>query len=109
MTPQEKADADEIIEAILPVSQRYIGIMNDEANHQNRHQLALEEINAPALIVDAKDVETFQGSKYTAEHIPNATFVIFETGGHLLVGHGDEARAAVNEFLQEHEMPEITQ
>jgi hypothetical protein len=36
-----------------------------------------------------------------------AKFVTFETGGHLLIGHGDEARAAVKNFLQEHEAPEI--
>jgi 2-hydroxy-6-oxonona-2,4-dienedioate hydrolase len=59
MTPQEKADARQLIEMILPVSQRSIGIMNDEANHQNRHRLALEEIRAPTIIIDAKDIETF--------------------------------------------------
>lgn len=107
MTPQERADANEIIEAILPVSQRYIGIMNDETNHQNRHRLALEEIRAPTIIVDAMDIETFPGSRYAAEHIPNAKLVAFETGGHLLVGHGDEARAAIKDFLQEHETPDI--
>jgi 2-hydroxy-6-oxonona-2,4-dienedioate hydrolase len=104
MTPQEKADARELIEMILPVSQRSIGIMNDEANHQNRHRLALEEIRAPTIIIDAKDIETFAGSKYTAEHIPNTKFVVFETGGHLLIGHGDEVRTAVKDFLQEHQI-----
>ncbi len=107
MTPQERADADELIGTILPVSQRFMGIMNDETNHQNRHRLALEDIRAPTLIIDAKDIETFPGSKYTAEHIPNARFVVFETGGHLLIGHGDEARAAVRDFLQEHDVQEI--
>jgi pimeloyl-ACP methyl ester carboxylesterase len=104
MTSQEKADAQELIWAILPVSQRNTGIMNDEANHQNRHRLALEDIQAPTLIIDAKDVETFPGSKYTAEHIPNARLVEFDRGGHLLIGHGEEARVAVNEFLKDHEI-----
>ncbi len=52
-------------------------------------------------------METFAGSKYTAEHIPNAKFVTFETGGHLPIGHADEARAAVEDFLQENEAFEI--
>ena len=64
-------------------------------------------ILAPTIIIDAKDVETFTGSKYTADHIPNAKFCAFETGGHLLIGHGDEARGAVKDFLQEHETLEI--
>jgi 2-hydroxy-6-oxonona-2,4-dienedioate hydrolase len=107
MTVQEREDANRLIEMILPVSQRHTGIMNDALNHQNRQRLPLENIHAPTIIIDAKDVETFPGSKYTAEHIPNSKFVTFETGGHLLIGHGDEARAAVRDFLQEHEAPEI--
>jgi 2-hydroxy-6-oxonona-2,4-dienedioate hydrolase len=103
MTMQEREDANRLIEMILPVSQRHAGIMNDATNHQNRQRLPLENIQAPTIIIDAKDVETFPGSKYTAEHIPNAKFVIFETGGHLLIGHANEARAVVSEFLQEHE------
>lgn len=104
MTLQEREDAEKLIEMILPVSQRNVGIMNDEANHQNRQRLALEDIRAPTLIIDSKDVETFPGSEYTAEHITNAQFITFETGGHLLIGHGDEARAAVTQFLQENEV-----
>ena len=47
-------------------------------------------ILAPTIIIDAKDdVETFPGSKYTADHIPNAKFLAFQTGGDLLIGHGD--------------------
>jgi pimeloyl-ACP methyl ester carboxylesterase len=53
--------------------------------------------------VDAKDVVTYPGSKYTAEHIPNAKLVEFETGGHLLIGHGDEAIAAILQFMRMHE------
>jgi 2-hydroxy-6-oxonona-2,4-dienedioate hydrolase len=107
MTVQEREDANQIIQMILPVSQRYEGIKNDAINHQNRHRLALEDIRAPTIIIDAKDVETFPGSKYTAEHMPNAKFVTFETGGHLLIGHGDEARAAVKDFVQEQDALEI--
>ena len=81
--------------------------MQDAINHENRQRLPLENIQAPTIIMDAKDVETFSGSKYTAEHIPNAEFVTFETGGHLLIGHADEARAAVEDFLQENETPEV--
>jgi 2-hydroxy-6-oxonona-2,4-dienedioate hydrolase len=107
MTMQEREDANRLIEMILPVSQRHAGIINDATNHQNRQRLPLENIQAPTIIIDAKDVETFPGSKYTAEHISNVKFVIFETGGHLLIGHADEARAVVSEFLQEHETLEI--
>jgi 2-hydroxy-6-oxonona-2,4-dienedioate hydrolase len=107
MTPEEREGADQLIQMIQPVSERYEGIKNDAINHQNRHRLALEDITAPTIIVDAKDVTTYPGSKYTAEHIPNAKFVAFENGGHLLVGHANEARAAIREFMQEHERIEL--
>jgi hypothetical protein len=47
-------------------------------------------------VISAEDdlFGTFKGGSYSAEHIPDAHFVGYPTGGHLLVGHGgDEARA----------------
>jgi 2-hydroxy-6-oxonona-2,4-dienedioate hydrolase len=103
MTPQEREGAKTLIDAILPISQRYEGLRQEAINMENRQRLALENISAPTIIVDAKDVVTFPGSKYTAEHIPNAMLVAYETGGHLLVGHGDEAKAAVSDFIRQRE------
>ncbi len=108
MTPKERENTESLIQMIQPVSQRYEGIKQDAENHQNRQRVALEQITAPTIIVDAKDVVTYPGSKYTAEHIPNAKLVEFETGGHLLIGHGDEAIAAIRQFMQEeHESPAL--
>jgi pimeloyl-ACP methyl ester carboxylesterase len=89
----------EVMNTILPVSQRYAGILNDAINSTFQERYALERISAPTLIVDTMDVVTFPGSKYTAEQIPNARLVAYETGGHLLIGHGDEVVAAVQDFL----------
>jgi 2-hydroxy-6-oxonona-2,4-dienedioate hydrolase len=107
MTPKERENTERLIQMIQPVSQRYEGIKQDADNHQNRQWIALEQITAPTIIVDAKDVVTYPGSKYTAEHIPNAKLVEFETGGHLLIGHGDEAIAAILQFIQMHESPAL--
>lgn len=108
MTAEEREYTNQLIQMIQPVSQRYEGIQNDAINHENRRQLTLEKITAPTIIVDAKDVTTFPGSKYTADHIPNAKLVAFESGGHLLIGHGDEARTAIRQFMQEHEQLAIS-
>jgi 2-hydroxy-6-oxonona-2,4-dienedioate hydrolase len=107
MTPKERENTERLIQMIQPVSQRYEGIKQDADNHQNRQWIALEQITAPTIIVDAKDVVTYPGSKYTAEHIPNAKLVEFETGGHLLIGHGDEAIAAILQFMRMHESPAL--
>lgn len=53
--------------------------------------------------MDAKDVVTYPGSQYIAGRIPNAKLVSFETGSHLLIGHGEEAKAAIREFMQKNE------
>ena len=103
MTLQEKEDAKKLVDAILPISQRYEGLRQETINMENRQRLVLESISAPTIIIDAKDVVTFPGSKYTAEHIPNAKLVAYETGAHLLVGHGDEAKAAISDFVRQHE------
>ena len=101
MTPKEREDANQLIQMILPVSQRYEGIRQDAVNHENRRQLPLQNITASTIIVDAKDVVTYPGSQYTAEHVPDAKLVLFGTGGHLLIGHGEEAKAAIREFMKE--------
>ena len=102
MTPKEQREVAELMNLIFPVSKRQAGIINDGANSQNLQRYALENIRAPTLVIDAKDVSTFPGSKYTAENIPNAKLVAFETGGHMLIGHGEDTRAAIKDFLKQH-------
>ena len=102
MTSDERKQVDELMTMIFPVSERQEGIINDGANSQSLQRYALESIQAPTLVIDAKDVSTFPGSKYTAENIPNAKLVTFETGGHLLIGHGKDTRAAIKDFLKQH-------
>ena len=104
MTPKEKVDAKKLMDAILPVSQKVDGGIQEAVNMANMERLALESIRAPTLVIDAKDVVTYPGSKYAAEHIQNAKLVAFETGGHLLIGHGEETRAAVRGFLGEQQI-----
>jgi len=45
-------------------------------------------------------VEDFDAAKYTAENIPGAKFMGFETGGHLLIGHEEEVRSEVAQFIK---------
>jgi hypothetical protein len=100
-TPGELDDAEEVMRTMLPVSQRREGIRQDVINSSSLERYALENIRDPTLIIDAKDVTPFPGSKYTAGHIPNARLVAFERGGHLLIGHGNETCGAIREFLRQ--------
>lgn len=106
MTAAEEAGVDELMQTILPVSRRRAGIVNDGNNSRALGRYPLEQIRAPTLIVDAADVSTFPGSKYTAVHIPGARFVWYESGGHLLVGHEEDCRRVVTEFLRAHPVEE---
>ena len=101
MTPEEQRQVDVLMTMIFPVSERQAGIVNEGINHQKLERYALEDISAPTLVIDAKDVSTFPGSKYTAENIPNARLVAYETGGHMLIGHGEDAQEEVAKFLRE--------
>lgn len=106
MTPDERKQVDELMTMIFPVSERQAGIINDGINHQKLERYPLENIRPPTLVIDAKDVSTFPGSKYTAENIQNAKLVAFETGGHMLIGHGEDTRAAIKDFLKQHQLIE---
>ena len=103
LTAAQHARVNELMECILTVSVRQAGIVNDAVNNGSLGRYALEEIHAPTLILDATDVSTYPKSKYTAAHIPGAKFVVYETGGHLLIGHEEESRIAVAEFLRQNQ------
>jgi hypothetical protein len=104
MTPEEQKQVDEVMTMILPVGERQAGIVTERINHYKLQRYALENIRASTLIIDAKDGSTFQGAKYAAQNIPNAKLVAFDTGGHLLIGHGEDNRAAIKDFLRQHQI-----
>lgn len=99
LTDAERREVDELLGGILPVSERYEGILNDDRAARGAPRLALDRVRAPTLVIDAADVDTYEGSKRLAAGIPGARFLEFATGGHLLLGHGEAVRAAVRDFL----------
>jgi pimeloyl-ACP methyl ester carboxylesterase len=97
-----EADRDVVyglIRGVEPVSARYAGITVDGA--PNLTPLPLEQITAPTFIATARDdlFSTLKPAEYAAAHIQGAKLVVYDTGGHILVGHGDEMKRLVAEFL----------
>jgi 2-hydroxy-6-oxonona-2,4-dienedioate hydrolase len=97
-----KAEQDRIasvIRAIEPLSLRFPGINVDSSN--DLHRLPLEKITAPALIVSAWDdlFNTLPAAELAATTIRDAKLIVYDTGGHLLIGHQKEVRDAVHAFL----------
>lgn len=99
--PGDRAYAMALMRHILPVSRRQHGLMNEQAVAASLARYDLERIGAPTLVVAAEDCGygTYAGARYTADHVPNARFVGYPTGGHLLVGHQIEVWAQVTAFL----------
>jgi len=102
--PDEQHRALTIMRNIEPISQREKGLRNDATVAPSIPRYELEQISAPTLVISAKDdlFGTYNGGRYTAEHIPGARFVGYPTGGHVLVGHGDDVRRELTEFLRLH-------
>ena len=88
-----------LIRAIKPLSRRYPGINIDST--PDLRELRLGTITAPTLIISARDdgFNTLSAAEFAASKIPNAKLLIYDTGGHLLVGRQDAVRAAVGSFL----------
>ncbi|MGX7876751.1 alpha/beta fold hydrolase [Mesorhizobium sp. ORM6] len=85
--------------SVEPLSLRFPGIQIDSA--PELHELPLEEITAPTMIISARDdlFNTLPSAEFAAAKIPSAKLVVYDTGGHLLVGREQEVRMAVRTFL----------
>ena len=99
----EQARVNEVMTHVLPVSQRRLGLLNDQAVVTDLQRYDLEKIAVPTLIIGVRDClyGTFGPARYTADHIPGARFIGYETGGHLWLGHHREVTTAIADFLRE--------
>jgi pimeloyl-ACP methyl ester carboxylesterase len=101
-TAAERARVQIMLDHILPVASRRLGLLNEAAVVPNLPRFDLEHLETPTLIISARDdlYQTFAGSRYSAEHMPNARFIGYRTGGHLLVGHEPETTEEIVDFLK---------
>ena len=97
----ERRRVNELADRILPVSARAAGLRDDTRLGKGLQPYALASIAAPTLVVSARDdgFGTYAPAGYTAGQIPGATFMGFDQGGHLLVGHEETVRAAILSLL----------
>jgi 2-hydroxy-6-oxonona-2,4-dienedioate hydrolase len=96
---EDRAAVMAMVRSIEPLSLRYAGI-----NVDSQPQLAplpMAELAVPTLLITARDdlFGTLQSAEYAATQIPGARLVVYDSGGHLLVGHGPEVRAEIRDFL----------
>lgn len=101
--PEDRERVTQVIRSILPLSKRLGGLQADAA--ANIKGWRLERIKVPTLVISAVDdlYGTLPAAAYTAEQIPNAELMVLPSGGHLMVGQGDEIRERIARFLQQHQ------
>jgi 2-hydroxy-6-oxonona-2,4-dienedioate hydrolase len=100
----ERARVDAMLERILPVRPRRLGLLNDSAVLAAVPRYDLEHIEMPALLISVRDdlFGTYEIARYTAAQLPNARLVGYDHGGHLWVGHHDDVMSEIAAFVQEH-------
>ncbi|MGX5805520.1 alpha/beta fold hydrolase [Bradyrhizobium sp. Arg314] len=97
--PAERGRIMSFVRSVEPLSARFPGINIDSA--PELHELPLAKITAPTIIISARDdlFNTLPAAEFAAAKIPGAKLVVYDTGGHLLVGREQEVRKAVRTFL----------
>ena len=100
-SPQERARVNAMLDNILPVSPRAVGLRSDSSVGKHLAPSPLDSVHVPTLIVSARDdgYGTYAGAQYTASRIAGAKFIGFDQGGHVWVGHDDEVMAEILQLL----------
>jgi len=98
----EQARAQAILDHILPVSPRQQGLLNDAAMASTIQRYELERITTPTLAISFADdlFGTYDGARYTSEHVPGARFISYPSGGHVWVGHQEDVLSEILGFLR---------
>lgn len=98
----ERARVQQMIDGILPVSRRRLGLLNDANVTSTQPRYALERITAPTLAISVADdlFGTWDSARYSAGQIPGARFIGYPSGGHVWVGHHDRLAVDIAAFLQ---------
>jgi pimeloyl-ACP methyl ester carboxylesterase len=103
LTPEEAIMVASTVDGFLPVTERFSGVQNEGAAIDAKARFSIEETSAPTLVIHARDdgINPFSVGEHTATHVPGATFMDIEIGGHSLLGHQAEVRATVSNFLSQ--------
>lgn len=101
---REAAFLDAMIAAFMPVTARSAGLANEGAAIDPAVPIAPAAIAAPTLVVHARDdrLAPVATATFTAARIETAEALIFDKGGHLLLGHHEAVGRSVAAFLEAH-------
>lgn len=98
---QGRDRAYRILQGIMPIGQRWRGMVNDGRLAGHPAKMDFSKLTVPVLLISAED-DRF-GTASTARDIavaaPGAQLRIYPDGGHILLGHHEDAADEVTRFL----------
>lgn len=99
---EEQERVHRILWDILPVSDRYDGLLNDAKLAGYPKPMDLAAIRAPTLTISLEDdaFGTVRAARHIASQVSGAKLIVYATGGHVWVGHDDQIWQAVNSFVR---------
>jgi pimeloyl-ACP methyl ester carboxylesterase len=100
LTPAQKQLAQEMLDTMHPMSQRYPGTANDGEMIEHG-AVSTAGICSPVLILHSKDdaLVSYGHALYAHQAIAHSRIILFETGGHGLLPRMEAVRRGVREFL----------
>lgn len=101
-TSKQKELAQEMLDVMHPMSQRYKGTINDGIMLE-LEGTSTENLSAPTLIIHAKDdaLVSYEHAENAHRKIKQSELILFDTGGHAMLSQLDKVRELVNTFVNE--------
>ena len=101
-TPEQKELAQEMLDIMHPMSQRYKGTIND-GKMIEFHGIATNNISATTLILHAKDdaLVSYGHAENAHQRIKQSKLLLFDTGGHAMLSQMDKVRDYTRGFLKD--------
>ncbi|MGI6608495.1 MAG: alpha/beta fold hydrolase [Erysipelotrichaceae bacterium] len=91
---------------IQPVAERRQGVVLDGKftnpdMERNFDDYPIENMTIPVLILHAEDdnIASYEKVNAVQHRFKNLTLITFPTGGHMMIGHGEEIKEAVENFI----------
>ncbi|WMW22940.1 alpha/beta hydrolase [Methanolobus mangrovi] len=98
--PEQKELAQEMLDIMHPMSQRYKGTINDEKMIEF-YTVPTINLRAPTLIIHAKDdaLVSYKHAENAHNKIDQSQLVLYDTGGHGMLSQMEGTRMLVKVFL----------
>lgn len=109
LTPEMQTEVDRVVESTLPLSARndgmifdlfYSGEFYEEISETAPYPLS--KVETPVLLISTLDDPNSipENVKAMSEIFPHARLFVLPDGGHLTLGHEDEVKAEIAQFLK---------